>query len=69
MYELLDGNFDNDYNADNAVHIDNVKTYFGSGRKSFASLVGGSADSAYARVGGNRREQFPHPGNSNERNA
>ena len=31
MYELLDDNFDNDYNADNADDIDNVKTYFGSG--------------------------------------
>ena len=31
MYELLDDNVDEVYNADNADDIDNVKTYFGSG--------------------------------------
>ena len=31
LYEVLNDNVDNDYNADNADDIDNVKTYFGSG--------------------------------------
>ena len=62
MYELLDDNVDNDYNVDNAYDIDNVKTYFGSGRKSFASLVGGSADSLYARVGSNTNSVPALPG-------
>ena len=62
MYELFDDNFDNDYNADNADHIDNVKTYFGSGRKSFASLVGGRAVPFYAGVDSNANSVPALPG-------